>query len=54
MEMGPTRTLNSQVGGHIGVLTTEDQSLLSGLTPARHLPEIAIRPGLGGFAALHR
>ncbi|EDR10794.1 uncharacterized protein LACBIDRAFT_315595 [Laccaria bicolor S238N-H82] len=28
MEIGPTRTLNSQVGGHAGVLTTEDGSLL--------------------------
>lgn len=28
MEIGPTRTLNSQVGGHAGVLTTEDKSLL--------------------------
>jgi 1D-myo-inositol-tetrakisphosphate 5-kinase/inositol-polyphosphate multikinase len=28
MEIGPTQTLNSQVGGHAGVLTTEDGSLL--------------------------
>ena len=28
MEIGPTRTLDSQVGGHPGVLTTEDGSLL--------------------------
>jgi 1D-myo-inositol-tetrakisphosphate 5-kinase/inositol-polyphosphate multikinase len=28
MEIGSTRTLNSQVGGHAGVLTTEDGSLL--------------------------
>jgi hypothetical protein len=28
MEIRPTRTLNSQVGGHTGALTTEDGSLL--------------------------
>ena len=28
MEIGSTRTLNSQVGGHVGVLTTKDGSLL--------------------------
>ena len=28
MDIGSTRTLNSQVGGHAGVLTTENGSLL--------------------------
>ncbi|EDR12176.1 uncharacterized protein LACBIDRAFT_246465 [Laccaria bicolor S238N-H82] len=28
MEIGPTRTLTPQVGGHVGVLTTENGSLL--------------------------
>ena len=28
MEIGPTRTLDCQVGGHPGVVTTEDGSLL--------------------------
>ena len=33
MEIGPTRTLNSQVGGHAGVLTTEGGSLIKAALP---------------------
>ena len=55
MEIELTRTLNSQVGGHAGVLTTEDGSLLIKVALSRELEiyQIAIRPSLGSFAALY-